>query len=944
MSIVAHITKSCSSQPIITWLRKYGSLHLLEDSSTDFISACAQVFINGNWIGVVEEPNNLINKIYIHRQLALLPIYMSAHWDKRNNQIVLYSDGGRLTRPIFMLEDELPSYERMRDNIISGDFTWDELITGMNKKGIKDFNPNNCKIYDTQELYSGNDKDALVNKRAIIQYMDTAEEEAALIAMTADDLGKGKYTHLEIHPSLILGVMGNQIVFPENNQLPRDLFSCGQSKQAVSLYHSNYQNRIDKMGVVLNYGQMPLVKSRYLEYIHHEEHPYGENAIVAIMCYGGYNVEDAILFNEGSVKRGLFRTTYLNMYETHEESSKVGNSVVDSHFANIESENVIGTRPGYDYSDLDKHGLIKENTKLDDKKVLIGKVTTDLSNPDISVDASIVPKKGQLGFVDKSFITEGEEGTRLAKVRIREERTPAIGDKFCSRCGQKGTVGLVIPERDMPYTKDGVRPDLIINPHALPSRMTIGQLVECLIGKTCAIYGAYGDCTAFVNKGPKHERFGKLLQAEGFHSSGNEILYNGMTGEQLRTEIFIGPTYYMRLKHMVKDKINYRALGPRTLLTRQTVQGRANDGGLRIGEMERDGVIAHGAAGFLQESLMVRGDDYYMAICNQTGTIAIYNNTLNLFLSPMADGPIKFNGSLDGNLNIENISKYGRSFSIVRVPYAFKLLMQELQVMNIQMRVITEANIDQLQSLSYSDNINKLVFDGANIADLIAANKERLEDLTQEEMPQQNYSAVPAPPELQTQQNYSAVPAPPEFQTQSEAPVVFDDPFADDPFADDPFADDKVVTSFVPKDFKMELPDVQNIKTPDSLPATSPTYGIPAQTISASQSPDSLPATSPTYGIPEEKTPSVPTVKATIEVPAGQEGQFTVTSKGPPTTPPPPPPPPPSEPEVVTDEEPNTAEEGSNVTDAKVSQEERPDEIPEKELDDTAATKTIKFG
>ena len=267
----------------------------------------------------------------------------------------------------------------------------------------------------------------LREQEGIIEYIDCAEEETALIAMSEEKIGEKPYTNLEIHPSLILGVMGNQIVFPENNQLPRDLFSCGQSKQAVSLYHSNFQARIDKMGVVLNYGQLPLVKSRYLKYIHNEEHPYGENVIVAIMCYGGYNVEDSILFNEGSLKRGLFRTTYYNMYESREDSSKVSGNPVDTHFANIEDENVIGLRPGYDYSYLDKWGLIKENTELDDKKVVIGKVTTNLANPEASIDSSVFPKKGQLGFVDKTFITEGEEGYRLAKVRIREERIPAIG-------------------------------------------------------------------------------------------------------------------------------------------------------------------------------------------------------------------------------------------------------------------------------------------------------------------------------------------------------------------------------------------------------------------------------------------------------------------------------------------------------------------------------------
>jgi len=342
---------------------------------------------------------------------------------------------------------------------------------------------------------------------------------------------------------------------------------------------------------------------------------------------------------------------------------------------------------------------------------LIGKITSDMENKDRFVDDSVKPKKGQLGFVDKSFITQGEEGFNIAKVRIREERIPAIGDKMASRSGQKGTVGLIIPEEDMPFTADGIRPDLIINPHAIPSRMTIGQIVESLFGKVCTSYGAFGDCTAFQVKGSNYSTYAPFLVKAGFNSTGNQILYNGMTGEQIQSDIYIGPTYYMRLKHMVKDKINYRATGPRTNLTRQTVQGRANDGGLRIGEMERDGVLAHGMSYFLNESFMIRGDEYFMAICNKTGAIAIYNETKNLFLSPFADGPVNFHTNPDGSMNVQNISKFGRSFSVVRIPYSFKLLIQELQTMNIQMRIITDENVDQMLSLSYSNNIAKLLND-----------------------------------------------------------------------------------------------------------------------------------------------------------------------------------------------------------------------------------------
>jgi hypothetical protein len=695
-----------------------------------------KVFVNGAWIGVVTNPDEVALMLKTYRRYGLISPFISCNWDIQTSEIFIFTDGGRLCRPLFYYDAIRRRYSFEEPGVTkyleSGNFRWHDLVGKKETKKIKEYHPDSHIIYTPFDLYGAEDivklKDTI--RPDILEYLDTSEAESALITLSYGARDK-LYTHVEIHPSLMYGFMGNQIVYPENNPLPRNAFACGQAKQAVSLYSTNFFSRIDKMGVILNYGQIPLVKSRYLKHINNEEHPCGENVMVAIMCYSGYNVEDSILFNEGSVKRGMFRTTYFNSYETREESTKVKDSNVDSHIVNIESRgNVIGLKPGYEYDHLDMYGMIKENTELTDKIVLIGKVKTNLDNPDHPVDESVYPKKGQLGFVDKTFITEGEEGTRLAKVRIREERMPNIGDKFASRAGQKGTVGILIREQDMPFTGSGLRPDIIINPHAIPSRMTIGQLVETLTGKACALYGTFGDCTAFMNTGPKEKQFGSLLTRQGFHSSGSEILYNGMTGEQIQSNIYYGPTYYMRLKHMVKDKINYRARGPRTLLTRQTVQGRANDGGLRIGEMERDGIIGHGVSHFLQESMMVRGDEYYMAICNKTGTIAIYNSMRDLFISPMADGPIKFTGNLLSEMNIQKMTRFGRSFSIVRVPYSFKLLMQELMTMNITMRVITADNIDQLESMSYSNTINKLMFQDENasatdiISRMVDKNKE----------------------------------------------------------------------------------------------------------------------------------------------------------------------------------------------------------------------------
>jgi DNA-directed RNA polymerase II subunit RPB2 len=700
LSIVNHITSGCDIKPYINYLRYLG-VQLLNECSYEYLSKVTKVFINGNWIGTTTNPSDLTKLMRFHRRNNIIDIYTSIYWNIKLNEIIICTDSGRPCRPVAILEDneELYMDDKIFQKIKNDNLTWTELTRGFNTKNTK-----KCKIleiYEKKGELKLSDFETLRKTAAPLEYVDTQECEG-IILKSDKNIG----THADIHPSLILGIMANQIIFPENNPYPRNVFSCGQAKQGVSIFHSNFHNRIDKTSYILNYGQLPLVKSRYLKYVTKERHPYGENAIVAIMCYSGYNVEDAVIINRAALERGLFRTTYYNMYEEHEEKQNIGGAKVDTIFMDIKRNNVIGLNPNADYSHLDeKTGIIKENTYVNSKTVVIGKATKSMIDKDVYIDSSKTTKKGQIGYVDKAFITDNVEGERISKIRMREERIPDIGDKFCSRAGQKGTVGIILDECDMPTTKDGIRPDIIVNPHAMPSRMTIGHLVETVIGKACALKGGFGDCTAFLSKGPKDKVFGSILTDEGFHSSGSEILYNGMTGEQLETEIYFGPTYYLRLKHMPKDKINYRSKGPRSNLTRQTVGGRANDGGLRIGEMDRDCLVAHGMSYFTQESMMIRGDQYYMAVCNKSGCIAIYNENKNIFLSPHADGPLKFVGDLETNINIVPISKYGRDFSIIRVPYAFKLLMQELKTMNIQMRIITDDNVDQLMSLTQNNNL-----------------------------------------------------------------------------------------------------------------------------------------------------------------------------------------------------------------------------------------------
>jgi len=711
MAIATIISKGFSREPIIEWLRVFASLKGVVECGFAELTVMTKFFVNGHWCGMLSEPMATIRKFKLYRRNGLIPPLASISFDYNLNAIYVHTDSGRMCRPIFYRDDYTGGlfYDdtvAMTVHFAKG-VSWSRLIGG----SPNGYNAVVVRAFDgtvEEERRANSDLEGTYHrKKGIVDYIDPSETENTLIAVDSKSL-MPMHTHLEIHPSLILGLMSNLIVFPENNPPNRNTFSCGQSKQAVSLYSTQFQNRMDKTALILNYGQMPLLKTRYLDYICHEENPYGVNAIVAIMANSGYNMEDSIIINEGALKRGLFQTTYLTTYETHEEKSGIGGAKSNVYI----NPTIRGQKRDYDYSVLDDYGIIPENTVVHDKMVLIGISSSDPLNPRLEPkDISVIPKKGQMGSVNKTFITDSEEGERIAKVRISDIRVPTFGDKFASRLGQKGVIGMVMREEDMPFTVSGIRPDMIINPHAIPTRMTIGQLVECIIGKSASILGSYGDCTAFSEDGAKFEEFGRALtEIGGYHSSGNEIMMNGRTGEQIESEIFIGPTYYMRLKHMVKDKINYRERGPMNSLTRQPVGGRANDGGLRIGEMERDVLVSHGITNFLEESMMERGDAYKMAVCNITGTPMALNQRKNVCVSPMADGPLEFTPTedLQGVVLKKTAKQYSNDFSVVSIPYTLKLLMQELGTINVGMRIITEKTVPFMDSLSYSDNIYKL--------------------------------------------------------------------------------------------------------------------------------------------------------------------------------------------------------------------------------------------
>jgi len=760
LALSTHITSGVSSGKIMDWWGFYNppfesTFYSLENSSFEELANTTKLFINGDWIGNINEPLKTVEYFKLCRNNGLIDTYTSISFQYTMNELYVYTDAGRLIRPIYALThlhqfDSNKVIQFLKDIDNYDNYTLDDNNKNRQKKSItnvdnSDENNNDVEIDNNQKnkwlkIITGTSSHSinhnldptdetltvkyLYKHQGIVSYLDNAEQDIAYIATkyplpTMDNNTVNsvpKYTHLEIDNSLLFGVMGNQVIFPEHNPLPRDAFSCGQSRQAVSMYHTNFQVRMDKMAVVLNYGQTPLIKSRYLKYFNNEDNVYGVNALVAIMCYTSYNVEDAILINQGAIDRGLFSTTYSTVYQAHEEQANDQDIVSNTTFANVMNQpNVSGLKPGYDYSYLDENGLIKEGTLVHDKMVMIGKISTSTDGLNTVTDNSVFTKKGQKGIVDKVFITEGEEGYRIAKIKVTELRVPAMGDKMASRAGQKGTIGLIIPEHKMPFTEEGVKPDLIINPHALPSRMTIGQLLECLIGMGVVQKGCFGNCTAFLNQGANIVNWGKLLSSYGYQSKGEHVMYNGFTGKQVISNIFMGPTYYMRLKHMVKDKINHRTHGPRNIMTRQTIGGRADDGGLRIGEMERDSILGHGASSFLNDSFMTRGDEFFMAVCNKTGCAAVYNESQNLMISPVADGPLKFTQNVaNDSFQVDNLSKFGRSFSILRIPYSFKLLIQELQMFNVQMRIITDDNIHKLLPLDYSENMNTIMTDYKN--------------------------------------------------------------------------------------------------------------------------------------------------------------------------------------------------------------------------------------
>jgi len=587
------------------------------------------VYLNNKYVGNVDEYTQFLETFKSERRQGKVPRCVNIGYEIESDEIHIDSTKGRTRRPVIIVKEGQPlCTEQHLKQLDKKEISWKDLID-----------------------------------QGIIEYIDALEEENCLIAVNDEELTP-KHTHIEINPIVMFGLCGSLVPFANYSPGARVSIGTKNQKQALGFYAANYLIRIDTDANLLHYPQLPIVHTMMDDMYHEEKHPAGQNLIVAVMSYSGYNMDDAIIVNRASIERGLGRSTYFKP-ETAEELRYAG-GLIDE--VSIPEKDTKGYRSEHDYRLLDEDGIINPESKVAENDVVLGKTSPPrfLSSMDeynltsnIRRESSVSLKHGEKGIIDFVLVTENEEGNKLIKVRLRDQRIPEIGDKFTSRYGQKGVVGMIKDSADMPFSASGIVPDLIFSPHGMPKRMTISHVMECISAKTGALSGRRVDGTTFNSENIDNIR--KELSSLGFRENGVETLYNGETGEQIRAKIFIGSMFYLKLKHMVANKIHSRARGPVQLLTRQPTEGRAKEGGLRLGEMEKDTFVAHGASLLLKERF--DADRTVVPVCEECGMIAIHDEYKNRSYCQICGE----------NIEISNIE----------VSYAFKLMLDEFKSLGI---------------------------------------------------------------------------------------------------------------------------------------------------------------------------------------------------------------------------------------------------------------------
>ena len=658
MSIIAYISVAKTSHKIVEFLIASLGVERLEDADRMSIPYKTKIFVNGDWIGLHDRAEHILKTLRAFRRQKKIPVEIAIVHDISNKEIRVFTDGGRIQRPLYIVEDgKLKITKADIDKLRSKEYNFISLL-----------------------------------ENGAVEFMDVEEQETAMISMYMRNIGQSTYcktyTHCEIHPAMILGISASCIPFPDHNQSPRNTYQSAMGKQAMGIFTSNYHVRMDTLGHILYYPQKPLVETRAMQLLNCKDLPSGCNATVAIMCFTGYNQEDSIIFNQSSVERGFMRSVFFRTYQEEADieepraNTRMRYSLMEVSCIPPKrfTENIrMGT-----YSKLDSDGVIFPGKRVsggDSPDILVGKILVPLTSSfqgfhrDQQIkfkDVSLPLRNNESGVIDKVMISKNQEGRKLIKIRTRSIRIPQIGDKFASRHGQKGTVGMIYRQEDLPFSIEGISPDLIVNPHAIPSRMTIGHLIECLASKVACFKGSTADGTIFSDV--TVEDISRELHALGYQRHGNECMYNPFNGRRVKTHIFTGPTYYQRLRHMVDDKIHARARGKLQNLNQQPTEGRSRDGGLRFGEMERDCMISHGAAKFLKERLFDVSDYYKVFVCSNCGFMAIANLKNNEFRCERCrEG--------ETGLNTEIVQ--------VNIPYACKLLIQELTAMHVAIRFST---------------------------------------------------------------------------------------------------------------------------------------------------------------------------------------------------------------------------------------------------------------